>query len=177
MTDATTSAAIGGIWDNKEAQSLVSFPREKVMAGSLTLGGLDDQIGAHTYASRHMAFYLVQGLQGGERSRCLGILQKNLAWPYTADAPYRPSDKAKIIGCLNEIAGRLPQAGEGKKPWTEEERAMISSLKRNLARDFTESDWKKSDQRLKWINDRDRSMYLNFKCLISRSPPQSNVIV
>ena len=177
VTDAMISAAIGGPWANKEVQSLVPFLREEVNAGRLKLGGLDDQVGAGTYASRDMAFDLVEYLQGGERSRCLGILQRHLSWQYTADAPYGPSDKAKIIGCLNEIEGRPSQAGDGQKPSAEEDKAMIDSLKRNLARNFIEDDFTKADQEVKWDNDRDRSMYLNFKWLLSRLPLHSKVIV
>ena len=177
VTDEMISAAIGGLWANKEVQSLVPFLRETVKAGILSLGGLDDQIGAGTYASRDMAFDLVQYIQGGERSRCLGILQRHLSWQYTADAPYGPSDKAKIVGCLDEIEGRLSQAGEGKKPSAEEDKATIDSLKRNLARNFTEDDFTKSDRQVKWDNDRDGSMYLNFKWLLSRLPLHSRVIV
>jgi erythromycin esterase-like protein len=54
---------------------------------------------------------------------------------------------------------------------------MIGSLKRNLARDFTEDDFTKSDQEMRQWNDRDRSMYLNFQWLYSRLPKHSKVIV
>jgi len=177
VTDAMIAAAIGGLWSNKEVQSLVPFLRERVMAGSLTLGGLDDQLGGGTWASRDMAFDLVQHLPDSDKSRCHGILQRRLSWHYTADAPYSPSDKEKIIGCLNEIQGRLSQPKEAREPWAEQDNAMVESLKRNFARDFTEDDFTKSDQELKWMNDRDRSMYLNFKWLFSRLPPHSKVIV
>lgn len=177
MTAPMVSAAIGGLWSNKETQFLVPFLTEKVTAGRLTLGGLDDQLGAGTYASRDMASDLAQYLEGGERSRCLGILRKHLSWLYTDAAPYNPSDKAKIVGCLNEIENRASQAGETKKPWAEADKAMVESLKRDLARDFTEDDFTKSGEEVKWMNDRDRSMYLNFKWLFSRLPPHSKVIV
>lgn len=169
-TDAMIAAAIGGLWANKEAQSLVPFLREKVMAGSLTIGGLDDQIGAGTYASHDMASDLAQYLQGDERSRCIGILQRHLLYQYTHDAPYGPSDREKIVGCLNEIEGRAADAGKSKQSWAETDNAMIESFKRSLARDFTEDD-------VKWWNGRDRSMYLNFQWLFSRLPPHSKVIV
>ena len=177
LTSAMISAAIGGVWANKEVQPLVPFLREKVMAGSLTLGGLDDQIGAGSYASREMASDLVQALRGDERSRCFAILQKHMRWQYTDDAPYGPPDKTKIVGCLDEIEDHLSQPGESKKSRAEEDKAMIDSFKRELARDFTEDDWTKSDQKLKWWNDRDRSMYLNFEWLFSRLPRNSKVIV
>lgn len=177
VTDQMISAAIGGLWSNEEVQSLIPFLREKVESGSLTLGGLDDQIGAGTYASRGMASDLAQYLQTGESSGCLGILKKHLSWQYTKEAPYSPSDKAKILGCLNEIEGRLSQPGESRKTSAEGDKVMVESLKRDLARDFTEDDFTKRDQEVKWMNDRDRSMYLNFKWLFSRLPPHSKVIV
>ena len=177
VTDTTISAAIGGLWANKEVQSLVPFLREKMKAGSLTLGGLDDQIAAGSYASPEMSSDLVRYLQDDERSRCLAILQKHMLWQYTAGDPYRPPDKAKIVGCLDEIRARLTQPEESKKPGAAEDTAMIDSLKRNFARDFTEDDFTKGDQEVKWFNDRDRSMYLNFQWLLSRLPPRSKVIV
>jgi erythromycin esterase-like protein len=177
VTDSMISAAIGGLWANQEVQSLVPFLRERVRAGRLTLGGLDDQIGAGTYTSRGLASSLVQYLQGDDRSRCLAVLQRHMLWQYTNDAPYGPADKSKIVGCLDEIDARLSQPAENGKSWVAEDKAMIDSLKRNLARNFTEDDFTKSDQKLKWDNDRDRSMYLNFQWLLSRLPSHSKVIV
>lgn len=154
-----------------------SVSQGKGDGSSLTLGGLDDQIGAGSYASRQMSSDLVRPLQGDERSRCLGVLEKHLLWQYAKEAPYGPSDKAKIIGCLEEAEDRLSQPEERNKSWAEDDRAMIGSLKRNLARDFTEDDFTKSDQETRWFNDRDRSMYLNFEWLYSRLPKHSKVIV
>jgi len=176
VPDSTISAAIGGLWANKEVQELVPFLREKMKAGKLALGGLDDQIGAGTYASREMPSDLAQYLQDDEKSRCLAILQRHMLWQYTGDAPYSPSDKEKIVGCLDEIAGRLSQMEENTRS-IEESRAIVDSLKRNFARDFTEDDFTKKDQELKWLNDRDRSMYLNFKWLLGRLPSHSRVII
>lgn len=176
VADSAISAAIGGLWANKEVQALVPFLREKVKAGSLTLGGLDDQIGAGTYASREMSSDLVQYLQDDEKSRCLSILERHMLWQYTGDAPYGPQDKEKIVGCLNEIAGRLSQTQVNAKS-IDESSAIVESLKRNFARDFTEDDFTKKGQELKWLNDRDRSMYLNFKWLLSQLPPRSKVII
>jgi len=177
VTDSMISAAIGGLWANKEVQALIPFLREKVKAGSLTLGGLDDQIGRGTYAQHEMSSDLVQYLEGDERPRCLATLTKQMLWQYTDDAPYSPSDKAKIVGCLDEIESRILQPGESKKPWAEEDKAMIASLKRNFARNFVEDDFTKRDQEVMWMNDRDRSMYLNFQWLLSRLPRNSKIIV
>jgi erythromycin esterase-like protein len=177
VTDSMISAAIGGLWATKEVQPLIPFLREKAKAGSLTLGGLDDQLGMGTYAQREMSSDLVQYLQGHERSRCLATLQKHMLWQYTDDAPYGPPDKARIVGCLDRIEARLSQPGESKAPWAEEDRTMIDSLKRRFARDFPEDFANSADPDVTWWNERDRSMYLNFRWLLSRLPSHSKVIV
>jgi erythromycin esterase-like protein len=177
VTDSMISAAIGGLWETKEVQPLIPFLRDKVRAGSVTLGGLDDQIGRGTYASREMSSDLVEYLQGDERLRCLAILQKHMLWQYTVDAPYSPKDKTQILGCLDQIGARLSQPGASGAPWTEEDRAMIDSLKRNFARDFPEGLPKSADQAVMFDNERDRSMYLNFRWLLSGLPSHSKVIV
>ena len=176
VTDSMISAAIGGLWATKEVQPLIPFLREKVKAGTVTLGGLDDQLEMGTYAQREMPSDLVQYLQGDERSRCLATLQKHMLWQYTDDAPYGPPDKAKIVGCLDRIEARLSQEGESKAPWAEEDRAMIDGLKRNFAREFPEKFAKSADPDVTF-NERDRSMYLNFRWLLSRLPSHSKVIV
>jgi erythromycin esterase-like protein len=162
VTDSMISAAIGGLWATKEVQPLIPFLREKVKAGSLTLGGLDDQIGAGTYASRQMSSDLVRSLRGGKKSQCLVILNRHMLWQYTKDAPYSPQDKAKIVGCLNQIEARLSPPGKSDSARAEQDRAMIDSLKRNFARDFT-LDLTKNNQAVMWRNARDHSMYLNFR--------------
>jgi erythromycin esterase-like protein len=175
-SDSMISAAIGGLWANKEMQALVPFLAKRVRAGSLTLGGLDDQIGAGTWASREMSSDLVQPLQGKERSRCTTILQRHMLWQYTDEAPYGPADKEKIVGCLTEIQAQLASAKQRTKS-LDENAVMLDSLQRNLARDFTENDLTKKDQALKWMNDRDHSMFLNYKWLRSRLPAKSKIIV
>jgi erythromycin esterase-like protein len=176
VTDSMISAAIGGLWATKEMKPLIPFLREKMKAGSVTLGGLDDQLGRGTYAQHEMPSDLVQHLQGDERSRCLFTLQKHMLWLYTNDAPYGPADNGKIIGCLDRIEARLSQPGQSEVPWAEEDRAMIENLKRYFARDYTEEFAKSADPDAGW-NERDRSMYANFRWLLSRLPNHSKVIV
>jgi erythromycin esterase-like protein len=177
VTDAMISAAIGGLWSNKEVQSLVPFLTQKVNAGSLKLGGLDDQLGRGTWAQQNLPVDLVQPLPPDERSRCLAILQKHTLWQYTDDAPYSPTDKTRIVGCLDEIEAHTAKPQESTSQFSDEGRMMIESLKRNFSRNFTEDDFSKADQSLKWMNDRDRSMYANFQWWLSRLPPHSKVIV
>ena len=177
VTDSMISTAIGGLWATKEVQPLIPFLTENVKAGRVTLGGLDDQLARGTYAQREMPSDLVQHLQGDERSRCLATLQKHTLWQYTEDAPYGPPDKARIVGCLDRIEARLSEPGERQAPWAEEDRVMVDSLRRNVARDFPEQPVTGGDPDVTSTNARDRSMYLNFKWLRSRLPGRNKVIV
>lgn len=176
VTDSLISAAIGGLWANKETQALVPFLAERVNAGRLMLAGLDDQLGAGTWASREMASDLVQPLQAEEKNRCTAVFRKHLLWQYTDEAPYGPSDKKNLLGCLDEIQVKLASPKD-KAMAAEQSRVMVESLQRVLARNFTEDDFTKEDQVLKWMNDRDRSMYLNYRSLRSRFPANSKIIV
>src|ERR1035438_5514823 len=164
VTESMIAAAIGGIWATREVQPLIPFLREKARTGNLTIGGLDDQLGRGTYAQREMSSDLVKYLSGEEQARCLAILQKHALWQYSADAPYSPNDKALILGCLHGIETRLSQASEA--PWREYDRAMIESLKRSFARDFRQDLPKDADERILDENDRNQSMYLNFRWLL-----------
>ena len=177
VTESMIAAAIGGIWAAREVQPLIPFLREKARTGNLTIGGLDDQLGRGTYAQREMSSDLVEYLPGEEKARCLAILQKHALWQYSADAPYSPNDKALILGCLDGIETRLSQVQASEAPWRDYDRAMIESLKRSFARDFRQDLPKGADERILDGNDRDRSMYLNFRWLLSRLPGHSKVIV
>jgi erythromycin esterase-like protein len=175
VTDSMIAAAIGGIWATAEVKPLIPFLRHKLEAGGFTLAGLDDQLGRGTYAQREMPSDLVQHLQGDERSQCLATLQKYTLWQYSDDAPYGPAENARIVGCLDRIEARL-SPGERKAPRADEDRAMIDSLKRFFARNLTEEFTKRGDPDAGW-NERDRSMYLNLRWLLSRLPRRSKIIV
>src|SRR5690348_3605891 len=100
VTEPMIAAAIGGLWATREVQPLIPFLLEKAKAGSVTLGGLDDQLQRGTYAQHEMPSDLVGYLQDDEKTRCFAILQKHTLWQYAEDAPYGPKDKALILGCL-----------------------------------------------------------------------------
>ena len=177
VTGSMIAAAIGGLWANREVQALIPSLREKVSAGAFTIGGLDDQLGRGTWAQREMPSGLVAYLPGGEKARCLQILQKHTLWQYSADAPYGPNDKALILGCLDRIDARLSQAPAGEAPWRDDDRAMVENLKRSFARDFLQDPPSGVNQRISLDHGRDHSMYLNFRWLLSRLPAHSKVIV
>ncbi len=138
---------LGGFWANKEMQTLVPFLTEKVKAGSLTLGGLDDQLGAGTWASKRCP-PIWFSLLSQERARCASILRRHMLWQYTDEAPYSPADKEKIVGCLTEIQAQLASATQKTKSVDQERAVMLDSLQRAFARDFTEDDFTKKDQTL-----------------------------
>jgi erythromycin esterase-like protein len=179
VTEATVAAAIGGLWANREVESLVPFLLEKARSGTLVLGGLDDQIGRGTYAQQQMPSDLVEYLQGDDKVRCLAILQKHTLWQYTSDAPYGPRDKALILGCLGEIEARLSPSRKSAAALAQEEPdlAMIENLKRYFVRDFKEDAPPGGDARTQGFNDRDLSMYTNFQWFMSRLKAHSKVIV
>ena len=177
VIDAEIAAAIGGLWRNEEVQSLVPFLREKYAAGAIILGGLDDQIGAGSYASRAMAADLARPLSGQQRLDCLATFERHLQWRYTEAEPYRPAAKTKLLGCL--AASRTALSSERGRPAAvrSDDQAAIESFERNVARNFVEDDFSKPDQEVRWFNDRDRSMSLNFAYLASGLPPGSKIIV
>jgi len=165
VTEPMVAAAIGGLWATREVQPLIPFLLEKARAGSVVLGGLDDQPGRGSWAQREMPADLTASLAGEEKSRCLAILQRHMLWQYGSDSPYGPKDKALILGCLDRV-DRSEYAG-----------AMVDNMKRRLARDFRADVPVGADMRVRDGNDRDRSMYLNFQWLMARLPAHSKVIV
>ena len=162
VTEPMVSAAIGGLWATREVQPLIPFLLQKAKAGSLTLGGLDDQLGRGSWAQRDMPAELAERVAGDEKSRCLATLQRHTLWQYGNDSPYSPKDRALILGCLDRVEGSAYDA------------AMVDSLKRLLARDFVAPG---ADMRVRDGNDRDRSMYTNLQWLMARLPAHSKVIV
>jgi erythromycin esterase-like protein len=161
---------------NKEVQPLIPFLRERVINGSLFLGGLDDQLGRGTWAQKEMPSDLVAYLEGDEKSRCLTTLQKHMLWQYTSEAPYGPQDKARILSCLDSIETRLSQTKTSDATWRDDDAAMIASLRTFFDRDFQDVP-AGTDPTTLSDNERDRSMYLNFQWLLSQLPPHSKVIV
>ena len=169
------AAAIGGLWANRDVQPLVPYLLDKARGGHVVLGGIDDQISRDTWAQHGMPAELVQHLAGGGQARCLGILQRHMLWQYRDDAPYGPADKALIVSCLDEIEKRIAATATDASVRAAH-LAMVASLKRQFARDFTQ-DVPGVDSATRLLNARDASMYQNFRWLVSRLPPGSKVIV
>jgi erythromycin esterase-like protein len=177
ITQPMVATAIGGLWASREVEPLIPFLLEKAQSGAVVLGGLDDQIARGTYAQQDMPSDLVETLQGDAKARCLSILQKHTSWQYSNDAPYSPRDKTLILGCLDEIETSLSTSTPTVSEFRDDDLAMIASLKRSFARDFSEAAPNGVDPNVQGANARDQSMYLNFRWLVSRLPARSKVIV
>jgi erythromycin esterase-like protein len=174
VTAPMLAAAIGGLWATHEVKPLIPFLLEKATAGRMVLGGLDDQIGRGTYAARDMSEDLVRYLQGNASQECRSILRRHLLWRYDADSPYGTEDKSLIVGCLDRIE---IAASRGRTDDAQYDLAMVASLRRRLDRDFPQDVATSIDPRLQSSNDRDRSMYENFRWLMSHLPAGSKVII
>jgi len=181
VTAKTIQAAIGGIWANQEVERLIPELLHGVNSGKLTLGGLDDQLSRGTYAQSEMPRDLAQYLKGDSKDRCLSALERHTQWQYSSAAPYGPDDKARLIGCLNQIEAQIDaqiQSGAAKLHAAGAARdfQMAVSLKKFLSRDFPEPA-ANGDADTQSSNDRDRSMYQNFEWLYSRMPAHRKIIV
>jgi erythromycin esterase-like protein len=177
VTRTMVEAAIGGLWATAEVDSLIPFLLDRVQSGALVLGGLDDQLGRGTWAQLGMPAELAELLEGDVKRRCLATLTRHMLWQYPSESPYGPKDKNSILGCLDEMQAGLSNRRSRGKSADEEHAAMIESLKRSLARDFTDDVPGSADANVATFNARDRSMSVNFKWLMSRLAAGSKVIV
>lgn len=174
VTEEMIQAGIGGIWANQEVARLIPDLLNGVDSGKLTLGGLDDQLGRGTYAQREMAGDLVKYLDGDNKDRCLPALERHILWQYSSASPYSPEDRARLIGCLDQIEAAASNVHTDNAAC---DSAMATSLKRLLSRDFPEPPAAGIDADVQDWNERDRSMYQNFQWLKSRMPAHSKIIV
>jgi len=171
VTQTAIAAAIGGLWAVKEVEPLLPLLLDGAQRGALVLGGLDDQLGRGSYAQLQMPADLVESLPGDDKARCLAVLQRHMLYQYTNDAPYGAEDKARILECVDKIGVSLRQ--RAASPAREDAMAMLDNLRRMFARDFRATPATAAQD----FNDRDASMYENFKWWQSRLPAGSKMIV
>ena len=177
VTESMVAAAIGGIWANREVQTMIPFLLERAKQGRVVLAGLDDQLGAGTYAQLGMPFDLVSYLDDSRKRDCLSILERHMLWQYGKDSPYSPKDKAAIVSCIDNIETKASKFQSNAFPFRDYDIAMMESLRRVFARDFRDDVRPGINSNAQDFNDRDRSMYLNFQWLMSQLPVHSKVIV
>jgi erythromycin esterase-like protein len=177
VDEAMIAAGIGGLWANREVEALIPFLLKKAQAGALVIGGLDDQLSRGTWAQREMPAELASYLQGDDKRQCLATLQRHTLWQYTSDAPYGPKDRALILACLDKIDTAIAMRPRRESPDYEYDSAMVANLKRILARDSLADSLTGDNLGIQTFNDRDKSMYQNFRWWMSQLQAHSKVIV
>ena len=166
------AAAVGGLWRfDLEFQPLLPFLLARARAGTLTLGGIDDQSGqmGQHYANEDELRDLTGLLPLGRRAECETALHRRVYSDYAEAAPYSATDRALIETCLEEI-GHTAAADRTLDHKTYEDRLqMISALERWIGRDFSPGP--------ELMVQRDRSMFQNFEWLRLRQPRRRKAIV
>jgi erythromycin esterase-like protein len=177
VTAPMIAAAIGKLWAVREVEPLIPFLLEKARTRKVVLGGLDDQLGMGTYAVSAMLSDLTEYLPREEKSQCLAILQKHMMTQYDSEVPHGSKEQALVGGCLDSIQTAVSKIQLKDAPLREYDSAMVESLKRCFARDFPQGAEPGISPAIQYSNGRDKSMYLNFRWLISHLPAHSKVIV
>jgi erythromycin esterase-like protein len=151
VTDMTN--AVGAVWSGAaEAQPWIAYLDGAARAGTLRVGGLDDQLHSTAYyAQRELPAVLAASLSGPRRSACESTITRHTTWAYDEAHPYSPQSHAELVGCLEEIVRAL-----GSKASAPEHRVMATSLLRAVSREF-------GMDGLAVTNARDASMFDNFE--------------
>lgn len=170
-TEAMVGNAIGGLWKfETEIQPLTHFLYTQAMAGRITLGGMDDQLGGleQPFANETMLALLTQGLPQDHRISCLQALHRRTDFAFDGDHPNSQEFKNHIDACAVEMRGVL-----ATQSLTERERAerlqMLDGIDRQLARDRLPSD--------DYAKNRDRAMYHEFALFSGSLPKRTRIIV
>ncbi|MFP2928576.1 erythromycin esterase family protein [Pyxidicoccus sp. 3LG] len=181
VSEDMVASAIGGMWANQEMAPLIPFLSERLKAGTLVVGGLDDQIARGTYAQRQMAGELISALEGPRQAECGAELERHTTWRYDDAHPYTVETAKFILGCVKELESVLSRHGAAATPTTQGQLQMVRNLDRNFARQVAEMS-RASEQTggtPDWSghNDRDRSMFMNLEWLLAQSPRPGKAIV
>ena len=161
------SAAIGGLWSTaRETAPLVAFLHQQAMAGRITLGGLDPQVGGATqrYTQQRLPAVLAAYLQGARASACETELARLTTWQYNDSISYDETTRARLRSCVTDI-----QVGILRRPTsatTREAAVMATNLLSYLAMSDGDA-----------FNVRDRAMFENLGWHLSRLPKDAKVIV
>ena len=169
------ASAIGGLWRfDAEFQPLLPFLNERARAGSLALGGLDDQLGSAGafYSNDIMPEALAGYLPEPRRTECRTLLSRRTHW---ADNVRAEPERSRALACLAEIGAALRQHHGGDRTTRVAHLGMVASFERFIARDvFVARDPADMNG---YIRARDRSLYLGFRWLAGRLPPRSKIII
>jgi erythromycin esterase-like protein len=171
VTEDMVSSAIGAIWNrDREVAPLVAFLTQQARAGRLTLGGLDDQLGAMGafYSLKALPAELARFLPPGQRDACEAALGQRMRFEYSDASPHDPASIARVQDCVGRMRGAVLASGVDAAS-REEYLELLANIERALQREFVEMPIR--------IAGRDRSMYLNFRWLAARLKPGAKIIV
>lgn len=164
------SSALGWIWNHDaEVAPLVPFLFTEAKARRLTLGGLDDQLGARGafYSLDTMPAELTAFLPAARAAECRERLRQRIWSDYPATAPHDEASRTRLQLCLTDIEARV--RGETDRSLRDFHLELVANVERDVARDFDAPDL--------YFAGRDRSMYLNLRWLAARLPPRSKIII
>lgn len=166
-TPEMISSAVGGLWKfDREFAPLVPYLFAQARAGRVALGGLDDQLGSAGafYANDAMPSELTSYLDEPRRSECRDIMRKRIYYQFPI---YAAPEHDQVASCLADIDAALSQTGKGAR--AQLHREMMLSMTRVISRELFAQD--------NYIQQRDRSMYLNFRWLAGHLPARSKIIL
>ncbi len=167
VTTDQVSAAIGGLWKfDEEFKPLIPFLQAKAIDGTISLGGLDDQMGlvGQDYSNVTLPANLSMVLPKPESQECNDVLHRRI---YSQD--YTEADKSKLVTCLTDIR-RCYASDESKDRVNREEwLEMIDAIRRWVNRDGLSA----GDQTVA----RDRSMFQDFEWLRHQQPKRHKAII
>ncbi|WP_233166104.1 erythromycin esterase family protein [Archangium sp. Cb G35] len=181
ISEDMVASAIGGMWANQEMAPLIPFLSERLEAGTLVAGGIDDQIGRGTYAQRQMTQELISSLEGPRQAECGAEFERHMSWKYDDAHPYTAETVKFILGCCKEMETALSRPGAAATPETQGQLQMVRNLERTFTRQAAAMS-RASEQAggtRDWsaFNERSRSMFMNLEWLLSQSPRPRKAIV
>ena len=172
ITADEISAAVGGLWKfDREFQPLVPFLLAKAVAGKISLGGMDDQLGqlGQDYANLSMIDNLTMVLPSPQGQECSQTLHRRIYSEDVEGDGYSQSDRTKIMACLSEVRSIYADDQTKDRVSNAEWLEMIDAVQRWINRD--------SLSRPEQMVDRDRSMFRDFEWLRRQAPQRHKAIV
>ena len=167
VTADQVSDAIGGLWKfDEEFKPLVPFLLNKAINGTISLGGLDDQLGqlGQDYSNVTLLNNLTMVLPKPESQECNDVLHRRV---YSEG--YTEADGPKVLTCLAEIRRYYASDGSKDRVNIDEWLEMIDAIGRWIKRDGFST----GDQ----IVARDRSMFQDFQWLRQQQPKRHKAIL
>lgn len=166
VTRAMVASSVGGLWNRyEEMQPLITWLHQRLVAGRLRIGGIDDQLGSAGafYSISDMPAELTGLLSGTRAAQCRETFRQRIY----GEVGTSPVERAPVMACVADIRGALGTASAG--PDRDERLHLLANIERSASRDWVDQ--------AEHMRARDRSMWLNFQWLRKRLPAGSRIIV